>query len=163
MYHKFLQVLTIYNYSILEHRILLLYQEISILLGNYMDINYCQRCCYSVGGNYSSTAVPRDTRCKVTIPSILGGYSVTSVGSDAFYGCSGLQVLQGGCGAAVGVRLAGTARPTLGGSPHQAGIAPTGLYRRQDCGVSSQRDTSIMGLTFCHFHDVLHLELEYET
>ena len=55
-----------------------------------MDIHYCQRCCYSVGGNYPSTVVPRDTRCKVTIPSILGGYSVTSVGSDVFYGCSGL-------------------------------------------------------------------------
>ena len=42
------------------------------------------------GGSYSSPAVPTSTAGAITIPSRLGGYPVTSIGSYAFYGCSGL-------------------------------------------------------------------------
>ena len=42
------------------------------------------------GGTRSSPAVPKSTTGAITIPSTLGGYPVTSIGSDAFYDCSGL-------------------------------------------------------------------------
>ena len=43
------------------------------------------------GGNSSSPAVPTTTTGSITIPSSLGGYSVTSIGSYAFYKCSSLS------------------------------------------------------------------------
>ncbi len=42
------------------------------------------------GGSSSSTAVSKSTSGAITIPSRLGGYTVTSIVSYAFYGCSGL-------------------------------------------------------------------------
>ena len=42
------------------------------------------------GVSYSSTAVPKSTTGAITIPSSLGGKQVTSIGSSAFSGCSGL-------------------------------------------------------------------------
>ena len=45
----------------------------------------------SVGsGSSSGTAVPKATTGAITIPSKLGGYGVTSIGSYAFSSCSGL-------------------------------------------------------------------------
>lgn len=45
----------------------------------------------SVGdGSSVSTAVPKTTSGSLIIPSTLGGYLVTSIGSSAFFGCSGL-------------------------------------------------------------------------
>ncbi|MBQ6010155.1 MAG: leucine-rich repeat protein, partial [Kiritimatiellae bacterium] len=45
----------------------------------------------SIGGDSSSsTAVPTSTSGSIAIPSTLGGYPVTCIGSEAFYGCSGL-------------------------------------------------------------------------
>ncbi len=47
--------------------------------------------CASVGGGSSSSpAIPKSTSGAITIPSNLGGYAVTNIGSYAFYGCSGL-------------------------------------------------------------------------
>ena len=42
------------------------------------------------GGSSSNSAVPQSTSGSITIPSTLVGYPVTSIGSFAFYGCSGL-------------------------------------------------------------------------
>ena len=42
------------------------------------------------GGSSSYPAVPASTSGKVTIPTTLGGNPVTSIGTDAFCGCSGL-------------------------------------------------------------------------
>ena len=42
------------------------------------------------GGSSSSTAVPTSTSGAITIPSKLGNYPVTSIGTYAFYGCSRL-------------------------------------------------------------------------
>ena len=42
------------------------------------------------GGSYSSPAVPSTTTGSITIPSMLGGKPVTSIGADAFFGCGGL-------------------------------------------------------------------------
>ena len=42
------------------------------------------------GGSSSSTAVPDSTEGTLSIPSVLGGKPVTSIGSSAFYNCSGL-------------------------------------------------------------------------
>ena len=44
----------------------------------------------TLGGSSSIWAVPTSTTGTLTIPSILGGYLVTSIGSSAFSGCSGL-------------------------------------------------------------------------
>ena len=41
-------------------------------------------------GSSSSTAVPATTKGALTIPSMLGGYPVTSIGEEAFRFCSGL-------------------------------------------------------------------------
>lgn len=43
------------------------------------------------GGSSSSTAVPTSTYGSIAIPSTLGGYRVTSIGRQAFYGCSTLK------------------------------------------------------------------------
>ena len=43
-----------------------------------------------LGGESSCTAVPTSTTGAVTIPSVLGGCPVKSIGSSAFSGCSGL-------------------------------------------------------------------------
>ena len=45
----------------------------------------------SVGVGPLDTAVPKTTTGAITIPSSLGGYPVTSVGSFAFYGCNELS------------------------------------------------------------------------
>ena len=42
------------------------------------------------GGNASTPAVPKATTGAITIPTKLGGYGVTSIGSSAFDGCSKL-------------------------------------------------------------------------
>ena len=43
----------------------------------------------SVGSNSSPfSAVPKTTSGVITIPSILGGYPVTSIGDRAFVGCN---------------------------------------------------------------------------
>ena len=44
----------------------------------------------SVGGGFPSHAVSSSTSGTLVIPSTLGGRPVTSIGSSAFYGCSGL-------------------------------------------------------------------------
>ena len=44
----------------------------------------------SIGGGTESTAVSKSTSGTITIPSKLGGYSVTSIGAYAFWNCSGL-------------------------------------------------------------------------
>ena len=44
----------------------------------------------SVGGGYASPAVPTSTSGDIAIPTMLGGYTVTSIGNYAFSGCSGL-------------------------------------------------------------------------
>ena len=40
--------------------------------------------------NGYSAAIPTSTQGAIIIPSSLGGFPVTSIGSDAFFGCSGL-------------------------------------------------------------------------
>ncbi len=42
------------------------------------------------GGTYSSPAVPKSTTGAITIPSVLGGCPVTSIGACAFYDCANL-------------------------------------------------------------------------
>ena len=42
------------------------------------------------GSYYGDRAVPTSTTGAITIPATLGGYPVTSIGYNAFYGCSGL-------------------------------------------------------------------------
>jgi hypothetical protein len=44
----------------------------------------------SVGSYYGGRAVPITTSGAITIPTTLGGQPVTSIGSSAFLGCSGL-------------------------------------------------------------------------
>ena len=44
----------------------------------------------SVGIGSWSSAIPVGTTGTLTIPTTLGGYPVTSIGSSAFSGCSGL-------------------------------------------------------------------------
>ena len=41
-------------------------------------------------GRRETPAIPSSTKGAITIPSTLGGYPVTSIGSSAFFGCSGL-------------------------------------------------------------------------
>ena len=43
------------------------------------------------GGSSSSRAIPISTSGEIAIPSILGGYPVTSIGECAFWGCYGLR------------------------------------------------------------------------
>ena len=50
------------------------------------------------GGSYSKPAVPITTTGNLTIPAMLGGYPVTSIGSYAFRNCIGLTRVTIGAG-----------------------------------------------------------------
>ena len=57
---------------------------------NGITWNYTVSGTASVYGGWYSSAIQTSTTGAITIPSTLGGYSVTSIGSFAFYNCSGL-------------------------------------------------------------------------
>ena len=48
--------------------------------------------CRATLGIRSNNAVPISTQGAITIPALLGGYPVTSIGNYAFSGCSGLEL-----------------------------------------------------------------------
>ena len=48
--------------------------------------------CRATLGIRSNNAVPNSTQGAITIPALLGGYPVTSIGNYAFSGCSGLEL-----------------------------------------------------------------------